>query len=82
MNDKFNGEITQLKNTARYIGRLCEDCLEKVTIINNIKVIDNELKIIIKYENKFYQILINKNCTYKDFMNRIYQYFFFYFKFK
>ena len=73
MNDKFNGEITQLKNNAKYIGRLCEDCLEKITIINKIIVIDNDLKIIIKYENKFYQILINKDCTYKDFIYKIYQ---------
>ena len=72
MKDSFNGEITQLKNNAKYIGRLCEECLEKIKNINNIKEIDNELKIMIKYENKLYQILINKDCTYKDFLSKIY----------
>ena len=76
MNNNFKTEIIQLKNIVRNIGRICDDCLEKIknidSKIKNIKNVDDEIKMIIKYKNKIYQIIINKNCSYEDFLNRIY----------
>ena len=76
MNNNFNGEINQLKKDVKQISDIYKDCLENIKNkkINseNIKKVDNELKMIIKYENKVYLIIINNNCSYRDFINKIY----------
>ena len=75
MDNNFKGEIIQLKNNAKYITEICNDCLDKIKNIKinfeNTNKIDKELKIIIKYENKLYSIILEKDCTYKDLLNKI-----------
>ena len=74
MDNNFNGEIAQLKYDVKYIRGLCEECLEKLKNykLDSNQKDDNKLKIIIKYENNIYQIIIDNNCSYKDFINKIY----------
>ena len=73
MNNNFNEEINQLKKDVKQISDIHKDCLENFKKLNseNNKKVDNELKMIIKYENKVYLIIINNNCSFIDFMNKI-----------
>lgn len=75
MNNNFNEEINQLKKDVKQISDIHKDCLENIKNNNinseNNKKVDNELKMIIKYENKVYLIIINNNCSYRDFINKI-----------
>ena len=76
INNKLNEEIIQIKKGIREIKDLCKNCSEKFennnNIFENIKKNDNDLKIIIKFENKIYQIILENDCSYKDFIKKIY----------
>ena len=76
INNKLNEEIIQIKKEVREIKDLCKNCSEKFENNNNtfenIKKNDNVLKIIIKFENKIYQIILENDCSYKDFIKKIY----------
>ena len=75
-NNKYNEEIIQIKNDIKEIKSLCQNCSEKIKNYKKnpekMEKNDNDLKIIIKYENKIYQIIFDNDCSYRDFIKKIY----------
>ena len=70
--NNFNNEILGMKNDLREIKGICNDCLEKNKNNKINSENDNELKVVIRYENKIYQIIINNKCSYQNFIDKIY----------